>query len=371
MCLLLGSVTTAGEVTLQVERNSLYAGIELSSEGVRAAAFRIFSNKEEDSGIRLIYSDVIRFALGRSDDQSPASEVASAAAQAVQKLMSQLESQQVPAEHIYLIGSNELNKDRPEALIDAIRETTGKTLTFLDAETEVQLGIAGTIPQREKVGGAWIDNRDSSVLIEVGNESTKGGYQSLKFPSSGPPRYGAVTMNIQQGALSFANEINLAVGSESELSTFIQLTKDSRATSFRLALRKEIEHKPGLVIRKRVYLTGDIVWALATLLHPEDRRTFVPLSSGEIAIFAGKVATSWQTLLNPNLSRIRNQKQRQEIESELMAVRNTFTPRRLIAGAELLKAIDGELNWRGKKIWFARFGHFGRLLTYVRLQAEK
>jgi hypothetical protein len=38
---------------------------------------------------------------------------------------------------------------------------------------------------------------------------------------------------------------------------------------------------------------------------------------------------------------------------------------------ETLKAVASELEWQEKQIWFARFGHLGRLLSYVRLQAEK
>jgi hypothetical protein len=46
----------------------------------------------------------------------------------------------------------------------------------------------------------------------------------------------------------------------------------------------------------------------------------------------------------------------------------SFTPQQLIAGAEMLKAVAEELKWQEKKIVFARFGHFGGILSYIRLQ---
>jgi hypothetical protein len=48
-----------------------------------------------------------------------------------------------------------------------------------------------------------------------------------------------------------------------------------------------------------------------------------------------------------------------------------LTPRQLIAGAELLRAMADELKWQDKKLWFARLGYLGCLLSYVRLQIGK
>jgi hypothetical protein len=62
---------------------------------------------------------------------------------------------------------------------------------------------------------------------------------------------------------------------------------------------------------------------------------------------------------------------RQKAESELQAVKSAFSPHQLGARVEAVRAIASEFEWQGKQIWFARFGHLGRLLSYVRLQAEK
>jgi hypothetical protein len=365
------SLSTAGQVTPNVEPGELYAGIEISTEELRAAAFRI-SSRGGEPGVRLIHSEVVHLTPGRLLKEKSAPQAVGEVANIIQVLLSQLEVQhEVPAEHIYLIGSNELRIESHQDLVDALIKTTGKTLTFLDTETEVQLSIVGTIPQRVKVGGRWIDNRDSSVLIEIGSDSTMGGYQSLKYPPSGPPRYGSVTMKIDQGTLSFAGETSLNNEDDDDLPAYLRRVRESGMASFRLALRKEQERKPGLVSRKRVYLMGDIVWALALLLHPEERQTFIRLTSSDIARFARKIAVSPQQPLNLSLSHIRQPKLRAEVESELEILKNTITPKQLIAGAEMLRALSEELKWRDKSLWFARFGHLSRILTYLRLQAEK
>jgi hypothetical protein len=365
------SLSAAGQVAAKRESGDLYAGIELSADGIKTVALR-FSRGEDEPGVKLLYSENIHLGLGRTSSGKFAPRASEEAALAIQKLLTRLEQQfRVPTERIYLIGSSSLGADHPEDLVGTITRLTGRTLGFLDVETEVQLSIVGTISRRESIGETWIDNRNSSVLIEIGSESTKGGYQLLKYLPSAPPSYDFVTMSIPQGTVSFANEVSRASRSVTDLSSFAQRVQVSGASSLRSALRKECESKPGLVIRKRVYLTGDIVWALATLVYPTDRQNFVPITPKDITLFAAKVTENSQEMLNPDLSKITDRELVQEIERELEAVRNTFTPQQLIAGAELLKTISTELKWQEKKIWFARFGQLGRVLSYVRLQAGK
>jgi hypothetical protein len=353
------------------ETGEIYAGIELSAAGIKAVALRVYRG-EDEPGLKLVYSEIFPQDLKRSETGALTEQAVTGVAQAVLKLISRLRQRyQVPPERIHLVGSSELAAPRPENLISVISKTTGKTLTFLDAETEVQLGLVGTIPRREKVGASWIDNRDSSVLIDIGNESMKGGYQLLKYTASAPPRYDFVTMKIPQGTLSLSEEISRSMGEEDDWTVLVQRANSSGSGPIREALRKEWEGKPGLSNRKRVYLTGDIAWALVTLLYPEDRQPFVRITAKDITTFANRAARSPHSLLKPNLSNIKDQELRQEIGKDLTAIRKAFRPQELVVGAELLKAFAGELNWQEKNVWFARFGHFGCILSYVRLQAGK
>jgi len=338
-----GGAQAGGEAAPSTQPGEIYAGIELTTEGVRAIALRI-SRTEEDSGLKLVYSENIRLALVRAGDGQLAPQAVKEVAQTVLKLLTRLRQQsQAPPERVFLIASSELGVDRPEALVKAISDATGKSLTFLDSETEIQLSVVGTISRLWKVGDTQIDNRNSSALIEINGDRTLGGYQLLRYPRDAAPRYDFVTMGIPHGD----------------------------ADAFRQALRREREGKPGFVNRKRVYLTGSVPWAMATLLSPEDQQTFVSLTSEDIEFFAERAARAPRELLNPNLSSIRDRDLRQKAESDLQAVKSVFTPQQLAAGAEALRTVASEFEWRGKQIWFARFGHFGRLLSYVRLQAEK
>jgi hypothetical protein len=347
-CLDALSIAQAAPQAAPTQPGEVYAGIEITTEWVRAIALRV-SRNEEEAGLKLIYSENIRLALARAGDGQITPQAAKEAAQTVLKLLTRLRQQsQAPPERVFLIGSSGLRASRPEALVKAISEITGKSLTFLDVETEIQMSVAGAISRVSKVGDTQIDNRNSSVLIEINGDLTLGGYQLLRYPPDGAdaaPRYDFVTMSFPHGGVS--------------------------DESFRQALRRERESKPGLVNRKRVYLTGSVPWAMATLLYPEDQQPFVPLTTEVIEFFNGKVTRAPQEVLNPNLSFIRDRDLRQKAELELRAVRNAFTPQQLAAGVAAVRAVASEFEWQGKQIWFARFGHLGLLLSYIRLQAEK
>jgi hypothetical protein len=349
----------------------LYGGIELSNEGVKVIALQV-SQADDEPSIKGIYSDMIRLRLGRANDGEFPQQASTDAAQAVSTALSRLRQQyKVPLDRIYLIGASGLGADHPNDLESVIRNATGLKLKFLDAATEVQLSVAGTIPRTWKVGGASTDNRNTSALIHIGNASTQAGYEVLKYSSSDSPSFDFVAMSIPQGVVSYANEVSKAVGAGSSLFTFTRQIKTTSASSFRQALRKELENKPGLMHRKRVFLTGNLAWAVATLLYPQDRQPLVSITYDDIMQFAERIARDPKELALRNLTFIRDRKLRREVELEFEAIRATFKPQELIAGAEMLKVAAEELKWQDKKILFARLGNLGCILSYTRLQIVK
>lgn len=354
------------------DTGDLYGGIEVGSKGIKATAIRV---KETDEGhtVKLIYAEVINTTLMQLKDNKFSPEIIRDTALATARLLGKMKGDlRVPDAHIGIVGSSGLKADNPQDLIKAVHEKTGKTMTFLDVETEVQLSVVGTIPQRYRYKGDWKDNRGISVLMDIGSGNTKGGYQVIRQLPTGTPDYDYVTVGIPKGTVSFTNEINQAVGEAGDLTDFARKAKELAPVSIKAGLRKEMERKPGLVNRPRVYMSGGIVWAMATLLYPDDRRALVPIKAEDIDLFYRKVTSDPDTVqkfLNPDLSkRITNRQVRAEAEKELETVRNTFSPRNLIAGAEILKAVSSEFQLSQKRIRFARYAYLAWILSYTRLQ---
>jgi hypothetical protein len=353
--------------------DEIYGGIEVSPEGVIVIALRVKRKTNEgQAAFKLVYSDFIRLALWRRDNGEFTPQASAHAARAVSTALTRLRQQyRAQPDNIYLIGSSRLGSDHPADLVPAIRGYTGLTLTFLDDLGEVQLMIAGAVPKVGRDGAAVIDSRNTSMLLHVGAMGAQGGYELLKYSQSSRPVVDYVAMSVPQGAVDYTNEISQTVGRNSSLYTFTRQVKTSGAISFRQALRKEVESKPGLAHRKRVFLTGDLARVMVTLLYPGDRRHFIPITYDTITLFAETIARSPKELVFRDLSFIRDMRLRKNAEQEFEAIRSTYTPQQLIAGAAILNAAAEELKWQEKKIMFARVGHLSCILSYVRLQTGK
>lgn len=344
-----------------------HAGIEIGGDGVKAVVIRV-SQDEEPRGVTLVHSEVIPVSLasagGLAFDRRKTGELIST----LQKLIARFRDEyRVTAERLHLIGSGGIWADPPAELANFIRAATKKDLIALEASDEIQLSIAGAVPRREKIGDAWVDVRNSSVFIEIEGGATRGGYQILKYRPPAPPGYEFTVTNIPHGPASLAGEIRAG----DNLPDFIRRTNASRAASFKEALRKAGENNPGLMVRNRIYLSGEIVRALVVSLYPEAKENFVPLTAGDIDAFARKAFDDPRALLDPNLSKVRDRKLLQEIREDLKLARSRLTPQQVVAGALMLKTLSTEMNLREKNIRFVRHGHLSRVLTYLRLQVEK
>ncbi|MBL8186749.1 MAG: hypothetical protein JNK38_02005 [Acidobacteria bacterium] len=353
------------------QTEELHGGIEIGSKGVKAIALRI-TGEGDDYTVKVLYAEIVNTTPVQTRNGKFTPEAIHDTANAVQRFRQRmLQDHKVPAANIHIVVSSGLIGDNPQDLSAEVNKRTGQTPEFLDVDTEVQLTIAGAIPKRYKSGQSWYDNRGVSVLIDIGSGNTKGGYQQLRQVAVGSAGYDFVTWGIPKGTVTFTNEVNQAAGETADYATFTRRAQSLSNDSLRAPLRSEIARKPGLLNRRKVYLSGGIVWAMATLLRPEDRRSYMPLTMDDINNFYLRAVANPETLMEPDLSRITNTALRQEAEREVESVRNTFTPKNLVAGAEILRAVATEMNLGNKRLQFVRFGHLAWILSYVRLQAER
>jgi hypothetical protein len=350
----------------------LYGGIEVGPKWIKSIVVRV-GTEEEGYEVKLLKTQSANTTLVQTWDGKFTPEAIEAAVQAVQRFYRQMQQEYgVPIENIHIVGSSGLIGENLQDISHEVRKFTGRTISFLDVETEVQLAIAGTIPRRYRVGETWFDNRSISLLVDIGSVKTKGGYQQLRRVSPGRPDYDYITWAVPKGTITFTDEVTGATGATGEMiayQAFAGRAQSMSNKSLRPLIRNEVLRKPGLLNRQKTYLTGEIIWSMVTLLHPEDRQNFVPVTMNDINTFCDRVARNPEALMNPDLSRIRDISVREEAKREVESVRNTLTPKNLIGGAEILKAVASEMNFSGKKLIFARFGHLSWLLSYVRLQA--
>ncbi len=315
----------------------LHGGIEIALRAVRAIVLRVSTNADGEN-ISVQGSDQAIPSTPFPRDEKLTSEYIRDLVQAAQTLSQKLQYDfRVPPQQIYLVGLSELPIQSRDELTDEIRNKLRREITFLDAKGETELNIVGNIPRRYTQDGKSYENRNISLLLDIGATNVRGGFQQLRQKADGTAEYDYVTWDIPIKAP---------------------------------LLRAEAQQNSGLMMRKKVYLTGPIVWALVTLLYPQAQDPYVPITMGDINNFYYRAMTDPEALLNPDLSKIRDDGVRQEARKEREAVKALYTPRTLAAGAEALKTAAIELGLADKKLIFSRNSNLARLYGYVRLQIE-
>jgi hypothetical protein len=318
----------------------LHGGIEVSLRSVRAIVLRVPTNAEGDNVPRILFSDQLNPSTPFPKDDKPTPEYVRDLAQTVQKLSERLQRElRVPPNQIHLLGLSDVAGQTRDDLARELQDRVGREIMFLDAKGETELNIAGNIPRQYQLEGKRYDNRSISLLLDITATNVRGGYQQLGLTSRGRAEYDYVTWDIP-------------------------ITTNG-------PLRAEATQNPGLMMRKKVYLMGNIVWALTALLYPQNQGDYAPLTIEDINGFYYRAMTDPEALLNPDLSKIRDENARKEARKGREAIKAIYTPRTLAAGAEALKTAATELNLADKQLIFARNSNWARLVNFVRLQIEQ
>ncbi|PMP63747.1 MAG: hypothetical protein C0197_01875, partial [Caldimicrobium thiodismutans] len=241
---------------------------------------------------------------------------------------------------IFIVGSSALvNVKNRDELSKRIKELTGKDLVFITKEEEVFYNIVGAVPDKY-----W----SKALVIDIGSGNTKMGYLE---GTDGNRR--TVSVEIPYGTVSFTDLIQKKAGSQKEFSLVAEKLSQTEVAQ---ALQRETLRKPALRNRNPVFMVGGIVWAMVTLLYPEKQDAFVKLTQADIERFYREIKSAPDKLLNPDLSKIKDEDKRKWATSQIQAVKDTFSQENLLAGAVLMKRIADTLELKNKKIYFSRYG---------------
>ncbi len=355
LCLWLAAFAWSGRAHAEV-----HGGIEIGAKGVKATVLDV-TGGADGYAVKVLLAGtknttlVAGLAAGGRFDADALKDTAGAVAGFAARMRKE---QHVPPERLYVVGSSGLFSAlagkadaivaNQEALAAAVRDACGLQIQFIDVRREVELSVEGTIPARDA---------DTAVLFDVGSGNTKGGYRDRDR--------GYVSAGIPFGTVTYADYVKKhAAGGR-----FVEAAESLRGEVLVPALRKALAGKPGLVDRERVYLSGGSCWALATLARPGDRGEYVSLTADDIAAYRKMLLDARGAFPTPDLSGIADAEVREAAAKEIEKVKKAFTPEQMLAGAELLEAVAGELGFaRGKKVYFARNAQVAWILAYV---AEK
>ncbi len=330
--------------TLESETASVYGGIEIGSKGVKAMVLQLqpadkegFYNVEEKFR-RSINTGII---TGVKETGVFSEDAIKETVEAVKELFDSIKNKyNVKEKDIFIAASSALiNVKNRDELSRKVKELTGKELSFITKEEEVFYNVIGAVPEKY---------RSKAIVIDIGSGNTKIGYVEGSDKDSR-----TVSVEIPYGTVSFTDLIQKTAKSQKEIAQVAEKLIQKEVSS---AIQKESQRKPALKSRNPVFMVGGIVWAMVTLLYPEKQDAFVKITQADIDRFYKGIKETPEKLVNPDLSKIKDENKKTMAEKQIQAVKDTFSVENLLAGAYLLKGITGTLQTKDKDVYFSRYG---------------
>jgi hypothetical protein len=338
-----------------------YGGIEIGAKGIKAVVLRVVDTPD---GLEasVLFSDTANCTLvggtggtGRFDPDAVKQTVAE-----VGKFYHRMrETYKVDPGRIFIVGSSglfsgidgkeELIKVNKDTLTAAIDKGVGAGMSFVSDRQEAELSIVGIVPRRHLT---------DSVLVDIGSGNTKGG-------SRAGAKGAFTTFSVPFGSVTFTDLVKQRA--EKSGKPFPTVAEEVRQEVLLPALTRQLDPHPDLRGRKRVYLSGGMIWALATLVRPGDRSAYTELTAADVETFRRMVRKDPGLFPEVDLSGIADAKIREEAAADLKRVQGTWTPQNLVAGGEVLAALSATFDFaaEGRKVYFARYGHLGWILAFV------
>ncbi len=348
----------------------LYAGIELGAKGIKAIALPVEVGGTPDLNhlvTKLPHVAINDVTLGaRTADGSFRPEAIAEARAAVGDFYTYFrETLKIPPERIWVVASSGLliggtPPNYPD-LKAAVKAATGgaEDLNQVDQETEVGLLVHGAIP-RGDLGKA--------VLVDIGSGNVKLGYHTPRRGLSVARDY-SVNAPIE-GTVAYVRTIRAEVD---RLKTrgwgaFCEAAARLRRPNVELKVAEAFPRMAGLENRSRIYLSGGVVWAIATLTNPggvvsED--PVIPMNLADVRRFNRELQDRGE-IPRPDLTKLA-EGARDRAGEEVQSVLDKFTTEDLLAGSEILLAIADALHWESlnKEVYFTRSGIVAWIVGFV------
>ena len=339
----------------------LYGGIDIGSKGVKMSVVSLRFGRDGKPAFKLVRADQHNTAAMEATPTAFA-ETAKAVSSYLDSL---LNGRKIPRNRVFVVGSSGLKAamEQPDKagkmaeLEKVLKAELGTVwpdpIPFIDAATEAELTVRGTLPESE-----WT----TTATMDIGSGNAKGGYFS-----SGDNRFEFVDF-LGTGVIT-----NLMKASGKSVAESAQAVYDDE---LRNRVAAEMARKPDFQNRKRIYLLGGIVYALVTYLHPREiNNALVPFSYKDAVRLQDLAIKNYATLTNPDLSGIDSDETFKKAQAAARGVReNLFTRDQLIAGATLLRGILDECrkaNPNDKEFVFHRNGVIGWISGYIIRETEK
>lgn len=363
-----GGLTLAGTALLPARASAAavekrYGLIEISASGMTVSVYylakEMLAGSAGMSGFQKLapkrqgdaYS-VLASPLRPGADESAAADTVELVAGHIAKLKNE---SGVAAEDVSIVASSGV-ASFSAPLITLIRNRlasqTGHSLDVVTPREEARLAFDWIVPQKQ---------RGEVLQLDVGSGNTKGGFYDHRGRKG---RY--FDISVPYGTKTMAGDVKFRFP---EARTFDFGEKAGRFYADTVAplFAPQLGAAPAALGLPAVYMTGGIVWATAVILHPKafaERSNWIALEADDFARLSKLVADG--TPYGAGLPETLSAAERESVVKTLKAIRNTFNPHQLAAGAALADGVAGQFDFAKRKtLLFPTFANNGWTSQYL------
>lgn len=248
----------------------------------------------------------------------------------------------IPRERIHVVGSSGVgNLSHSAGLAVKVKEATGIPMSYVTAAEETRFTFRGIVPP---------SSYDSVVVIDIGSGNTKAAFY-FEQDGEGNLQTGEIT----SGSSLLARAIEAQAPGDPEFGEALA----EYASSVVMNDVRTAAVNAGFVSQPRVYLSGGVVWAMASSLHPETAETkelqFTRLAGEDIEKWAREVIAdprrAYQYRELPGMT----EEDKANAADTMARVRKIFSPRQMQAGATIILCLHQGWDFRHReRIYFAK-----------------
>lgn len=333
----------------------LYAGVEIGAKGIKLSVIELKLGKGENDYVLKMDTSI------NTDAATLSYQSEKETFDAISVLYAIIRNRfDIPASRTHIVISSGLKQDldkynkteyfanivRPKELDPKIK------IGYVTVDEESQLSFKGIVPQV---------NRLTANQLDVGSGNTKGGYINSNRTF--------IPVNFPLGTKSFQRLVeSYARGENLDLESYRRIAEKVIDDSLGRVMVYQFLDKKDFKSRDVVYLSGGIVWAIASLMHPElIRQNHVELSPQDISAFRELVYTAYDDLVKPDLRKQLNPEDAAASYANIKRVVNTYDQKALLAGAIWLDELIQQVNTinPNKKYIYPRYAYVGWISGYI------
>lgn len=331
----------------------LYAGVEIGAKGIKLSVIEVKLTRNRDYDYTLVLDSSIN-----TDAASLSYQSEKETFDAVSIFYDVIKKRyQVPAARTHIVISSGLKQEldkynKVEFFANIVRPTSLDPrikINYITPDQEAELSFLGIVPAK---------NRLSANQLDVGSGNTKGGYfnNSKIF----------VPLTFPLGTKSFQRLIES--GTPRNIKEYLQKAERLFMDSLGRVMVYEFANKQDFKAKDVVYLSGGIVWAIASFMHPEKiQDNYMELTHQDITAFRQMIFSNFDKVTQPDITLVSNAADARESQKNINRVLKTFDQKALLAGVIWLDELVQQVNSinPGKKFIYPRYAYVGWISGYI------